>query len=65
LEANFAGVTLEGSGRLWQLAPPDLNAHNEPGKPMAVNIAESALNQVPTKLEVPPISISIYELRVQ
>jgi len=65
IDATFAGVTLQGRGQLWQLAPPSLTANNEPGKPMAVKIAESALTGGAGTLEVPPISISIYVLPLQ
>jgi len=50
---------------LRQIAPQNLTVLNEPGKPMVVNIAESSLTEPPRRLEVPPISISIYELAVR
>jgi len=65
INATFTGVTLQGTGHLWQIAPPKLTTLNQPGKPMAVKIAESNLTEAPGKLEVPPISISIYVLPVQ
>lgn len=65
IDAKFAGVTLQGRGQLWQLAPPSLTANNEPGKPMAVKIAESNLTGAPGQFKVPPISISIFVLPVQ
>ncbi len=65
LNAAFTGVTLQGTCTSWRIAPPALTAQNEPGKPMAVNIAESAITATPEKMEIPPLSISIYELPVQ
>ena len=65
LDATFTGVALKGNGKLWLIAPRDLTALNEPGKPAVVNIGENTLQEAPGKLEIPPISISIYELPVQ
>jgi alpha-N-arabinofuranosidase len=65
IDATFTGVTLQGAGTLWRIAAPEVTSHNEPGKPMAVNIAESSITGAPGKLEIPPLSISIYELPVQ
>lgn len=65
IDASFKGVRLEGKGQLWRIAPPELAAANEAGKPMAVKIEETTLSEVPGKLETPPISISIYVLPVQ
>ena len=65
IDATFTGVSLQGTGTLWRIAAPEVTSHNEPGKPMAVNIAESALTGAPGKLEIPPLSISIYALLVQ
>ncbi len=65
INATFTGVTLQGAGKLWRIAAPAVTSDNEPGKPMAVNIAESAITEAPGKLDIPPLSISIYELPVQ
>jgi alpha-L-arabinofuranosidase len=64
LGATFAGVALQGPGRLWRIAPANLATLNEPGKPMVVNISASTLTEAPGQLEVPPISTSIYEFPV-
>lgn len=65
LGASFAGVTLGGGGKSWQVAPASLTAQNEAGKPMAVNIAEGTVAGAPSNITVPPLSITIYELPVQ
>lgn len=65
LGASFAGVTLGGGGKSWQVAPASLAAQNEAGKPMAVNIAEGTVAGAPSNITVPPLSITIYELPVQ
>ncbi|MFP5204930.1 MAG: hypothetical protein ACLGSH_06220, partial [Acidobacteriota bacterium] len=65
LDASFAGATIQGTGTLWRMVSPSPTAGNEPGKPMAVNIAESAVQAAPEKMEIPPLSISIYELPVK
>ena len=65
LDASFKGVSVHGAGHMWQIAPPQLTAQNEPGKPMVVNIAQSNPAQAPAKLDLPPISITVYEFPVQ
>jgi alpha-N-arabinofuranosidase len=65
LDASFTGATLKGTGTLWRIAPRDLRAENLPGKPDAVGIVESSLTGAPGRMEIPPISISIYELPVR
>jgi alpha-N-arabinofuranosidase len=65
LNASFAGVTLSGAGKSWQLAPGSLTAENDPGQPMTVNIAEGTVAGAPSSISVPPLSITIYELPVR
>ncbi len=65
LDATFAGVSLQGTGRLWRIAPAGLTVQNQIGKPMAVDIVESAVTEAPQRLTIPPISMSIYELELR
>ncbi len=65
LNTKFKGVNLQETGRLWRIAAPAITSKNVPGKPMAVNIVKSTLTAAPGKMEIPPLSISIYELPVQ
>jgi alpha-L-arabinofuranosidase len=64
------GVTLQGlrlgsQGRLWKIAATNWNPLNAPGKPREVDIVESAVNQAPTTLVSPKLSIQIFEFPVQ
>lgn len=62
---QISGVKLRGSGKLWQIAPPDVNAANEPGKEPVVKIAEILQGRLADEIDLPPISISIYEFSVE
>ena len=62
---RITGVKLRGSGTLWQIAAPDVNAANEPGKKPAVQIVEIPQKALPEKVQVPPISINVYEFHVE
>jgi alpha-L-arabinofuranosidase len=62
---QISGVKLHGSGKLWRLAAPSVEADNEFGKPPLVGIVESAQSSLSGSIQVPPISVSIYEFNVQ
>lgn len=57
---RIAGIKLHGSGKLSQIAPAQVEAANEPGKKPAVEIVEAPLNAVPERIQVPPVSVSVY-----
>ncbi len=61
---KLSGVKLSAQGKLHQIAPPSLSSTNEPGKEPAVKIVESAQNGLPESIEVPPVSVSLYEFDV-
>ena len=65
INASFAGLSLQGTGKLYRLAAPDAAMRNEPGKARVVDIVESSLTEAPTKLSIPASSVSIYELPIQ
>ena len=62
---QIAGVKLRGPGTLWQIAAPNVNAANEPGKKPAVQLVEIPQKAFPEKVQVPPISINVYEFHVE
>lgn len=66
LALTMAGATFAQDARLWRLAGTDEKAYNEPGKPPAVSFEESKGEHVPANgpVAVPPMSISLYELKV-
>jgi alpha-N-arabinofuranosidase len=62
---QISGVKLRGPGKLWVLAAPSVYADNEPGKEPVVKIIESSQTALPGKVQVPPISVSVYEFDVE
>jgi alpha-N-arabinofuranosidase len=58
---KLAGVKLRGSGKLWQIAPPGLNSANVAGQKPVVEIVEQPQAALPETVQVPPVSISVYE----
>jgi alpha-N-arabinofuranosidase len=58
------GVKLRGSGKLSLLAAPSVDADNEAGKEPLVKMIESLQGALPEKVQVPPISVSVYEFQV-
>jgi len=62
LSLRLRGVTLPMSARLYRIAGTDPMAYNEPGKEAVVKIEEIESTPFSGKLEVPPLSASIYVL---
>ena len=67
-EAHVMALQLKGAAfgpaaTLRRIAGTDPKAYNEPGKPPEVKIEETANVPVGDRLTLPPMSISIYELR--
>ena len=63
--SQINGVKLRGTGKLSQLAAPSVDADNEPGKEPIIKIVESAQAELPARVQVPPISVSVYEFDVE
>jgi alpha-N-arabinofuranosidase len=61
---KLSGVKLRPQGKLYQIAPPSVNSTNEAGKEPAVKIVESAQNEFPETVQLPPVSVSLYEFDV-
>ncbi|ACB76488.1 alpha-N-arabinofuranosidase [Opitutus terrae] len=53
---------LAGTGKLWRMAPSDINATILVGEKPGVVVEEQTLNTVPDTVELPPFSISLYVL---
>jgi alpha-L-arabinofuranosidase len=64
LALKIGGVKLRGQGKLSRIAPSSVTATNEAGKEPEVKIVETALSSVPDTVQVPPFSVSLYELEV-
>jgi alpha-N-arabinofuranosidase len=63
--AQINGVKLRGPGKLSQIAAPSVEADNEFGKEPLVKIVESSVTELPGTVQVPPISVSVYEFDVE
>jgi alpha-N-arabinofuranosidase len=63
LAMDVKGTNLADKGRLWIITHSDPMAYNEPGKAPNVVIGEEAVTGISNKLNVPPMSISIYEFK--
>jgi len=62
LTMDLKGARLTGSGKLWLIANSDPMAYNEPGEELKVAIEEKPVTGISDKLNVPPLSISLYRL---
>jgi len=64
-EARITGVKLRAAGKLSQIVAPSLTAENEPGKDPVIRIVETPQAALPETIEVPPISVSVYEFEIE
>ncbi|MBN2593750.1 MAG: hypothetical protein JXA81_09605 [Sedimentisphaerales bacterium] len=62
LDLDIKGAQLTGSGKLWLIENSDPMAYNNPGDEPNVVIKEKSVTGISDKLEVPPLSISLYRL---
>jgi len=65
LALELKGASFAATATLRRIAGTDPMAYNEPGKPPAVKIEETSNVPVGDRLTLPPMSISIYELRAR
>jgi alpha-N-arabinofuranosidase len=64
LAPKIGGINLRSQGKLYRIAPPSVSSTNEAGKEPAVKIIESAQDGFPETIELPPVSVSLYEFDV-
>jgi alpha-L-arabinofuranosidase len=62
---KISGVTLRGPGKLWQIAPPGLNSANVAGQKAVVEIVEKPQPAFTDMVQVPPVSINVYEFDIE
>jgi hypothetical protein len=62
---QITGVKLRGPGTLSQIAAPSVTAMNEAGKEPVVKIVETPKAALSEKVQVPPISVSVYEFEIE
>jgi alpha-N-arabinofuranosidase len=65
LALQITGAVFAPTAMLRRISGTDPKAFNEPGKPPAVMIQETANVAVGDRITLPPMSISIYELRAR
>jgi alpha-N-arabinofuranosidase len=65
IDIDITGVSPSGGARLWRISGEDYNVRNVPGEDPVVEIEESRIGEVPGRLTLPPISISLYEFAVR
>ena len=65
IDLAIKGVALTGRGRLWRMAPDDLNATIVVGRKPEVEVEQHILEAVPGNIAVAPFSVGIYELEVK
>jgi alpha-N-arabinofuranosidase len=65
LPISWKGVGAPNSARLFLIAGTDPNAYNDPGKEPVIKIREIADAPFGNRLTLPPISVSLYEVRVK
>ena len=58
------GVTLRGPGKLFQIAPPSLTSSNQVGQKPVVEIVEQPQPAFTGAVQVPPISVNVYEFEI-
>jgi hypothetical protein len=58
-------TSVRGSGKLLLLARPSVEADNEPGKEPVIKIVESQVPALSSKIQVPPINVSVYEFEIE
>ena len=64
-DLSIAGVQLGGTGKLWQIAAPNVDAANMPGEKPAVEIVETTLKEIPQTFTAPRLSINVYEFELR
>jgi len=63
--AETAGaIQVKIDAKLHQIAPPNLNSANEPGKQPVVIINEIEQHGFPETAQAPPVSVSLYEFEL-
>lgn len=60
----FNHIALQKRATKWEIAVPDLQTRNVVGQEPKIKIIETAFDDVPTQLEVVPLSVGVYEFKV-
>jgi len=65
LDLRIAGGSFEATGHLWRIAGKDAMAYNEPGQPLVVDIRDTPKIPFGDRVVVPPMSVSVVEVRAK
>jgi alpha-N-arabinofuranosidase len=65
LALSIKGARVPKTARMWRISSEDEMAFNEPGKEPVVKIQELADAPFSSRMTIPPLSISIYELSIR
>jgi alpha-N-arabinofuranosidase len=65
LEIKVVGARLAAQGKSWVLTASDDMAYNDPGKEPSVKFTEKALSGINDRLEVAPVSATIFQIPVK
>jgi alpha-L-arabinofuranosidase len=61
---QISGVKLRGAGKLSQIVAPGVTSNNEAGKEPVVKIADTSVGALPEKVQLQPVSVSIYQYEI-
>jgi hypothetical protein len=61
---QISGVKLRGTCKLSQLVAPSANSDNEVGREPIVKIVESSVGALPDNVQLPAVSVSIYQYEI-
>jgi alpha-L-arabinofuranosidase len=64
IDLALTGAQLAGGGMAWTIAAPDKLAHNDPGKPRAVDIRQEPYLGT-GQIKVPALGVALFELPVK
>ncbi len=62
--SQISGVKLRNAGKLSQIVAPSATSNNEVGKEPVVKIAETSVGPLPDKVQLSPVSVSIYQFEI-
>ena len=62
LDLRWKGTEITGEATKYQIAVPELNVRNEPGKEPVIRIEESSVRDIGTSQQIAPWSITLYEV---
>jgi len=64
LKLSTSGSKLQKKGIRYQIAVPEINVINVPGEDPAITIQESTIETMPSTIVVDPLSITLYEMKL-